>query len=61
MCLKDNFYVVYNFYVDLSWRKKEITLKRQTDNYVPSGQFLRSVQFLRRSEITRKQEIFYVV
>ena len=61
MCLKNNFYVVYNFYVDPSWRKKKITLKCQPENFAPAGKFRRSVQLLRRSEISRQRGNFYVV
>ena len=55
------FYVVYNLYVDLNWRKKEITLKRQLGNFMLAEQFLRSVQLLRRSELTLQLGNFYVV
>ena len=48
-----NCYVVYNFHVDPSWRKKEITPKRRPENFVPAGQFLRSVQLPSRSKLTR--------
>ena len=53
----DNFYIVYNFYVDTSWRQKEIIPKCQRENFAPVGKFLRSVQFLRRSEFCASGKI----
>ena len=54
---RESFYIVYNFYVDPSWRQEEIIPKCQRDIFVPAGQFLRSVQFLRRSELAPKELI----
>ena len=52
---------MYNFYVDPSWRKKELTPKRRPKNFVQAGKFLRSVQLLSRSKLTRPRGNFYVV
>ena len=35
-CQRDNFYVVYNFYVDPSWSQKELTLRCQQENSAPT-------------------------
>ena len=54
---QDNFYVVYNLYVDLIWRQDEIIPKYQRDNFAPAGQFLCSVQFLHRFKLAPKELI----
>ena len=54
---RDNFYVVYNFYVDTIWCQKEIIPRYQRDIFSPAGQFLRSAQFLRRYELAPKELI----
>ena len=51
------FYVVYNLYVDPSWRREEIIPKYQRDNFAPARQCPRSVQFLRRYDLAPKESI----
>ena len=54
---RENFYVVYTFYIDPSWHREEIILKYQQDKFAPAGKFLLSVKFLRRSELAPRELI----
>ena len=54
---KDNFYVVYNFYVYPSWRREKIIPKYQRDNFAPARQYPRYVQFLGISKLAPKELI----
>ena len=52
-----NFYEVYNFYVEPSWRPEEIIPKYQRDDFAPEKQCPRCVQFIRRSQLAPKELI----
>ena len=50
-----NSYVVWNLYVELSWRREEVIPKHQQDNFAPARQCTSSIQLLCRYQLAPKE------